>query len=143
MLVKKYKKLYNNKTDFANALRKDFMSQYWSRCEYEMILYIEDGQVYAEPLPSWPSQEEHSVNLTDRTDFNWYMFATKMIDEQGYKDGTVKIDVYDQLKYREEEITDFCWNYRHKYQRVKKVITNEEKNFNSRASRSRRRLRLL
>ena len=119
--IKKLKKECQTKEAFGERLFRDFQWQYWSRCEYEMILFIEDGQVYAEPWPGGPHPEEHRVNLTDRTDFNWYMFTTKMIEERGYRDETVKVDVYDQLKYREEEITDFCWNYRHKYQRTKKV----------------------
>ena len=120
-LIKKLKKECQTKEAFGERLFRDFQWQYWSRCEYEMILFIEDGQVYAEPWPGGPHPEEHRVNLTNRTDFNWYMFTTKMIEERGYKDETAKVDVYDQLKYREEEITDFCWNYRHKYQRAKKV----------------------
>jgi hypothetical protein len=32
----------------------------------------------------------------------------------------VKFDVYDQLKFRFDELIDFVWNYRHKYQRIKK-----------------------
>jgi hypothetical protein len=129
-LVKQLKKTCKTREEFKERLFRDFQRQYWSRCEYEMILFIEDGQVYAEPWPAGPHPEEHRVNLTDRTDFNWYMFTTKMIEERGYKDETVKVDVYDQLKYREEEITDFCWNYRHKYQRAKKVAENEKENSN-------------
>jgi hypothetical protein len=32
----------------------------------------------------------------------------------------VKFDVFDQIMFRFDEIVDFTYNYRHKYQRIKK-----------------------
>jgi hypothetical protein len=121
-LVKQLKKTCTTKDDFKENLFKDFKHQYWSRCEYEMLISIEDGQVYAEPWPSSSYPDKYKINITDRTDFNWYSFAMYMINKKGCKRDVVKVDIYDQLKYREDAIADFCWNYRHKYQRAKADI---------------------
>jgi len=119
-LVKELKKKYNTKEEFADKLNRDLMYQYWSKCQYEMILYIENGRVFAKPWVGVRDLENYAVDITDRTDLNWPAFAEKMIKEYGWRDGTVKIDVYDQLKFNFDELVDFCWNYRHKYQRTKK-----------------------
>ena len=120
--VKKLKKKHATREELASALDRDFMRQYWSRCEYEMILYIEDDRVYLEP---WVGEfKEGRIDITDDTSLDWIAFANKML-EQAWTDKEtgrkyVKFDVYDQLKFRFDELIDFVWNYRHKYQRVKK-----------------------
>ena len=119
-VVKELKKKYTTKEEFADKLDREFMYHYWSKCEYEMILYLDEGRVFVKPWAGIRAPEEHAVDLTDRTDFNWQAFAEKMIKECGWRGGTVKIDVYDQLKFKFDELVDFCWNYKHKYQRTKK-----------------------
>jgi hypothetical protein len=121
--IKKLKKKYTTKEEFANALKLELQWQYWSRAEYEMILYIADDRVYLEP---WCGTfKEGKIDITDDTTLDWPAFAKKMISEHGWHDANnnrtyVKFDVYDQIKFRFEELTDFVWNYKHKYQRVKK-----------------------
>jgi hypothetical protein len=119
-LVKDLKKKYSDIVDFADALGKDLMHQYWSRCEYEMILYIENERVFVQPWIGRRDPIESRVDVTDYPSFNWPAFAKHMLKIKGYQDNTVKIDVYDQLKFRFDELIDFCWNYKHKYQRTKK-----------------------
>jgi hypothetical protein len=122
--VKKFKKKYTTKEEFAKALDKDLMWQYWSRSEYEMILYIEDESVYLEP---WCGDfKDGRIDITDGDTLNWPVFAREML-EQAWTDKEtgrkyVKFDVYDQLKFKFDELIDFVWNYRHKYQRIKKEI---------------------
>ena len=119
--IKKLKKEYQTKEEFGEKLFRDFQWQYWSRCEYEMILYIEDERVFAEPWPPGPDPKSQRIDITDYPGFDWLAFTREMIDKHGYRDETVKVDVYDQLKFRKQEVIDFCWNYRHKYQRTKKI----------------------
>jgi hypothetical protein len=119
-LVKELKKKYSDIMDFADALGKDLMHQYWSRCEYEMILYIENERVFVQPWIGRRDPIESRVDVTDYPNFDWPAFAKHMLKIKGYRDGTVKIDVYDQLKFYFDELVDFCWNYKHKYQRNKK-----------------------
>jgi hypothetical protein len=119
-LVKDLKKKCANKADFTDKLFRDFMWQYWSRCEYEMIMYIENGRVFVQPWVGCHEPEKYRVDITDRPGFNWPKFAEQIIRTEGYRDGTAKIDIYDQLKFRFDELADFCWEYKHKYQRTKK-----------------------
>ena len=98
------------------------MWQYWSRSEYEMILYIENGRVYLEP---WVGKfKDGRVDITDDTSLHWPVFANEMLKHPWTDKETgrqyVKFDIYDQLKFRFDELIDFVWNYRHKYQRIKK-----------------------
>ena len=126
-LVKKLKKKCVTKEEFAEALNKDFMRQYWSRCEYEMILYIEDNRVYLEP---WVGKfEEGRVDITEDTSLNWPVFAQKLLEYSRTDKVTgrkyAKFDAYDQLKFRFDELIDFVWTYKHKYERR---LDNESKN---------------
>lgn len=117
-LIKDLKKKCTTKEDFADKLFLGFMSQYWSRCEYEMLIYIENEKVFAKP---WICREpeKHISDVTNLPDFDWLTFAKQAILSKGCN-GTAKIDVYDQLMFRRDELVDFCWNYRHKYQRKNK-----------------------
>lgn len=122
-LVKDLKKKCTDKAEFVDKLFRDFMWQYWSRCEYELLIYIEDGRVLAQP---WiPDREDCTTDLTDRSDFDWVTFAELMLRNKGYRIGKAKIDAYDQLRFRFDELADFCWEYKHKYQRNKKEEINE------------------
>lgn len=121
--IKKLKKKCATKEEFVELLDRDLMHQFWSRSEYEMILYIENDRVYLEP---WCGTFKNSrIDITDDTTFDWLAFAQKMLYERTWHDKEtsrdyVKFDVYDQLKFRFDELMDFVWNYRHKYQRIKK-----------------------
>ena len=48
--IKKLKKKYPTKEEFEKELRIKCMSQYWSRAEYEVIIFIdENSRVYLKP----------------------------------------------------------------------------------------------
>ena len=115
--VKDLKKKCATKEEFIDKFFRDLMWQYWSRSEYEMLIYIENDRVFVRP---WIGHEEACVDMTDRTDLDWPKFAELMIYNKGHRDGVAKIDVYDQLRFRFDELADFVWNYRHKYERRKK-----------------------
>lgn len=124
-LIKKLKKKCTTKEEFADALDRDLMWQYWSCSEYEMILYIENERVYLEP---WCGKfKEGRIDITDGPYLDWSAFANKMLEHAWTDKYTgrkyAKFDVYDQLKFRFDELIDFVWNYRHKYQRIKKEDT--------------------
>lgn len=124
-LVKKLKKKCTSKEEFASTLSRDFRRQFWARCEYEMILYVENNRVYLEP---WVGKfKDGRVDITDDTSLAWSSFAEEMLENRAWTNKEtdrkyVKFDVFDQLMFRFDEILDFCWNYRHKYQRIKKEI---------------------
>ena len=119
-LVKELKKKCTTKEEFIDKLFRDFMWQYWSRCEYEMLIYIENERVFVQPWVGCRNPDEARVDVTDYVNFDWPKFAELMIYNKGYRDGIAKIDVYDQLRFQFNELADFCWEYKHKYQRRKK-----------------------
>ena len=66
-----------------------------------------------------------NVLLHDCNTLDWPAFAKDMLakctchDKESSIDYT-KFDIYDQIHFRFEKFIGFVWNYRHKYQRVKK-----------------------
>ena len=117
--IKKLKKKYPTKEEFEKELRIKCMSQYWSRAEYEVIIFIdENSRVYLKP---WCGcrDDNYKIDVTDETDFDWIGFAEKHINLK--YEPEAKIDVWDQLEYRWSEFVDFVWNYHHKWQRTKKT----------------------
>lgn len=118
--IKKLKKKCSSKEEFIELFDRDLMSQFWGRSEYEMILYVEDGRVYLEP---WCGTfKEGRIDITNGDTLDWSAFADKLLDQRAWTDEEngrkyVKFDVYDQLKFRFDELVDFVWNYRHKYSR--------------------------
>jgi hypothetical protein len=123
--IKKLKKQCETRENFADALKRDLQHQYWSRCEYEMILYIENDRVYIEPLIG--SFIDGRVDVTDGDMLDWLVFVKKLLNERARYDKEnnriyVKFDIFDQLMIRFDELVEFVWNYRHKYQRIKKEV---------------------
>lgn len=115
--IKKLKKKCNNKNEFAEALRKELMSQYWSRTEYELIIEVaEDDQILLKPWAGCSDIEKAKINVTDDNTFDWREFATFHINRQIFKN-EAKIDIYDQLMHRWDEFIDYCWYTRLKYER--------------------------
>ena len=120
--IKKLKKKQPTKEEFAEALKRDFQWQYWSRSEYEMILYVENDRVYLEP---WCGEfKTGRIDITEGPYIDWPAFANKMLEQPWTDKETgrkyVKFDVYDQIQFRFDELIKFVWTYRHKYQRIKK-----------------------
>ena len=117
--IKKLKKKYPTKEEFEKELRTKCMSQYWSRAEYEVIIFTdENSRVYLKP---WCGcrDSNYKIDVTDETDFDWIGFAEKHINTKYGSEA--KIDVWDQLEYRWDEFVDYVWNYHHKWQRNKRA----------------------
>lgn len=118
--IKKLKKKYPTKEEFAEEMRHEMMWQYWSRCEYEVIIKVDDNnRVWLSPWVGCRDPESVKIDVTDDESFDWRNFAEHHIGKQICKD-EAKIDIYDQLQWKWSEFIDYCWNYRHKWQRRKK-----------------------
>ena len=118
--IKKMKKKCNTKEEFAEALRREMMWRYWSKCELELIIRLtEDGRVILSPWVGCRNPDEVEIDVNDITNFDWKGFATEHIGKQIFKN-EAKIDVYDQLMWQWEDFVDYVWNYHHKWQRRKK-----------------------
>lgn len=117
--IKKLKKKCETKEEFTEALKREMMYYFWSRSEYELIIEItEDNRIFLNPWVGCSELEKVRIDVTDDTNFDWRGFAEYHIDTQIYKN-EAKIDIYDQLQWRWQDFIDYCWNYRHKWQRKK------------------------
>lgn len=120
-LVKKLKKRCAIKEEFAEEMLREMRWQYWSRAEYEVVIEIDDNNhIWLKPWVGCKDPESVQIDVTDDKSFDWRSFAEKHINGQIYKN-KAKIDIYDQLQWKWDEFIDYVWNYRHKYQRTKKV----------------------
>ena len=113
--IKKLKKKVNSYDEFSEELRSEMMSRFWSRCEYEVVLKKENDRLY---MLSWPPREnEVGVDITEDRLFDWNWFFDWKV-EKCISKTECKCDVYDQLLYRWAEFAEYCFLYRHKYQRL-------------------------
>lgn len=113
--IKKLKKKCATKEEFTEKMRREMMYYFWSKCEWEIIIELdENSRVWLSPWVG--SRNNEKVDVTDRTDFDWKGFATLHIGKQVYKN-KAKIDVWDQLEARWDEFIDYCWYTRLKYER--------------------------
>lgn len=118
--IKKLKKKCATKEEFTEEMRHEMMYQYWSRCEYEVIIEVDDNnRVWLSPWVGCRDPESVKIDVTDDENFDWRGFAEHHIGKQIYKD-KAKIDIYDQLQWKWSNFIDYCWSYRHKWQRRKK-----------------------
>ena len=119
--IKKLKKKYTTKEEFAEALRRECMYRFWSKAEWELIIEcIEDSRVILRPWCGCYNPDEVKIDVTDDTSFDWQGFAAEHIRKQIVKN-KAKIDAWDQIKYRWDEFVEYVWEYHHKWQRSKKV----------------------
>lgn len=119
-LIKELKKKCATKEEFSEVLRREMMYHFWSKCQYELVIEItEDGHIWLNPWCGCREPEKARIDVTDRIDFDWKGFAEHHIGKQIFKN-EAKIDVYDQLMWQWDSFVDYCWNYRHKWQRRKK-----------------------
>ena len=117
--IKRLKKKCSNKEEFSEALKRDMMYMFWARSEYELIIEIDGGgRIWLNPWVGCYEPEKVRIDVTDDENFDWKGFADKHIGAWFYKNQS-KIDIYDQLMYKWDEFVDYCWEYRHKYQRTK------------------------
>ena len=115
--IKKLKKKCVSKEEFAKELRKELFWQYWGRCEYEVIIEIdENNRIWLKPWVGCRNPDEVKIDVTDEKDFDWRGFANEHIGKQIYKN-EAKIDIFDQLQWKWDEFIDYLWHTRLKYER--------------------------
>lgn len=120
--IKKLKKKYNTKEDFAEALSREMHYYYWSKAEWELIIELtDDNRVFLSPWCGCRNPEDVKIDVTSREDFDWVRFAQKYIQ----RGNDAKIDVWDQLEFRFNDFVTYCWEYHHKWQRNNKKEENQ------------------
>lgn len=120
--IKKLKKKYRSFEEFSERLERILMSQYWSRCEYEVLLGYVNNTLVLYPWVGYSGAiEDVLFDTAEDKAFDWTSFYVKHSINR-YKSipyESMKIDVYDQLKFVWNDFINFVWNFHHKYQRKK------------------------
>lgn len=116
--VKKLKKKCATKEDFSEAMNREMMWMFCGRCEWELILELDDDDlIWLIPWVGCREPEVASIEVGADPTFDWLGFLrTKNLNSRDQ----VKIDVYDQLKYRWEDFITYLWTTRQKYERWNK-----------------------
>ena len=112
--IKKLKKKWATKEEFAEKLCREFQRAYWSRAEYELIISVDkNNHIWLEPWCGCRNPEDVKIDITDDQSFPWRGFAEEHIAKQMFKN-EAKINIWDQISYQWDYFVDYCWNYHHK-----------------------------
>jgi len=124
-VIKDLKRKCSTREEFAATLRTKLMSQYWSRCEYELIIARHDGRIVLYPWVGCRDIATATVDVTDDTSFDWAGFADKHINRQVTKTNA-KVDIWDQIEYRWDEFINYCLTAKIPYDRNKNKFILED-----------------
>ena len=112
-IIRKLKKLCNNKAEFSEEFARELKWQYWKRSEYELMISIKNDRVFLSPSGGCREPEKATIDITDNTWLDWLAFAK----HHCYYDDEAKIDIWDQLAWNWQELVDYCWHTRLPYER--------------------------
>lgn len=110
-MIKKMRKTLNYE-EFSEKLMREMQCRFWSRCEYEVLISIDDNDRII--LSPWIAGKNdcYYLDVTDDDLIDWKAFAHKHIDKQNYPHKKeAKVDIFDQLMFKKKEFVDYCWNY--------------------------------
>jgi hypothetical protein len=113
--IRRLKKISNNREEFSERLRSQMMYYYWSKSEHELLISIKVDKVILSPWCGCRDPEKASIQVYDEA-FDWLIFANYHLGRQWYCN-KAKIDIYDQLSWKWDELVDYCWYTRLPYER--------------------------
>ena len=107
--INEYCKDIKDKSEFANAAKRELQYFFWSKSEWELIIKLtDDDRVFLYPWCGSKNPESEKIEVTDETNYNWLGFAQKHINQQIYGN-EAKIDVYDQVMFIWDRFVDYLW----------------------------------
>lgn len=112
--------------EFAVKLSSEVIYYFWCKAEHELILTKRDNQDKSIYLisPWCGSRNNPILDVSSDEDFDWSGFYSWISQDKCDKDGSIKIDIYDQIRYRWNEFVDYVWSFRAK-ERRKREVTDE------------------
>ena len=113
--IKRLKKISNNREEFSERLKSQMRYYYWSKSEHELLISIKVDKVILSPWCGCRDSEKASIHIYDEI-FDWLTFANYHLGRQMYR-SKAKIDIYDQLIWKWDELVDYCWYTRLPYER--------------------------
>lgn len=114
--IRKQKKKCSTKEEFSEELRKELKYRYWSRSEYELVLVKQSGRIILMPWVGCRDAQLAAIDVTGDKTFDWDTFSLYHLGRLPYT-SRAKIDIWDQLVWRWDELVDYCWYTRLPYER--------------------------
>lgn len=112
--IKKFKKIaVLDKNIFEDLLRRRLMYQFWSRAEYELVLVRGNG---LQLMPLFSRDKFDVISLDVSEDPFWLSFASW--PKVRWHGDSAKLDVWQQVELQWENFLNYCWTFRHKYERL-------------------------
>jgi hypothetical protein len=124
--IKKLKKKCADKEEFSEVLEREFRWRFWSKAEHELIIEVSIDRVILSPWCGCREPAKVAIDVTADPNFDWRLFAEYHLGRQGYG-SKAKIDVWDQLAARFDELVDYCWYTRLPYERKHEKFEREPK----------------
>ena len=108
--INEYCKDIKNKSEFANAVKRELRYFFWSKSEWELVIELtDDNRVFLYPWCGSKDPENEKIEVTYKTNFDWLSFAEHRIGKQIYQK-EANIDVYDQVMFVWDNFVDYIWN---------------------------------
>ena len=97
------KQKYSTFDKFEKALKSEMQYRYWSKYEWELFIYKDDGGIWIKP---WGGDEDAKINVSNNTGNEFY---TWLSNKYYAVNGEIKFDIYDQLLFAWDEFVKDCW----------------------------------
>ena len=76
--------------------------------EYELIVSVAGARVMISPWCGAKDPNKSSIFIVGDDPFGWVSFAEYHIERQLWA-SEAKVDIYDQLMWRWDDLVDYCW----------------------------------
>lgn len=97
------KQKYPTFDKFEKVLKIEMQYRYWSKCEWELVIYKDDEGIWIKP---WIGNEDAKINVSNNTGNEFY---TWLSNKYSIINGEIRFDVYDQLLFAWDEFVKDCW----------------------------------
>lgn len=88
---------------FDKALKIEMQYRYWSKCEWELVIYKDDEGIWIKP---WIGNKDVKINVSNNTGNEFY---TWLSNKYSIINGEIRFDIYDQLLFAWDEFVKDCW----------------------------------
>lgn len=98
------KQKYPTFDKFEKALKSEMQYHYWSRCEWELVIYKEGDSILVKP---WIGDKDVKLDVTNNTGSEFYSWLYSKYNLAG--DGMIRFDIFDQLLFAWDRFSHYCW----------------------------------
>ena len=106
--IRRLRKISANKLEFSERLKSQLGWSYRRKAEYELIVSVAGARVMISPWCGAKDPNKSSIFIVGDDPFGWVSFAEYHIERQLWV-SEAKVDIYDQLMWRWDDLVDYCW----------------------------------